>query len=76
MVTSWMLAMVSMMPMASPDTAMAIASTRTLLHRGMMAKMTEMMRAETNRADRALNNLKVEGDARLNAGFSQIINPG
>lgn len=57
MVTSWMLAMVSMMPIAKPDTAMAMASRRTLLHRGMMANITEMTRAETNKAARALNNL-------------------
>lgn len=53
-----MLAMVSMMPMARPDTAMAIASTRTFVHRGMMANITEMMRADTNRADKALKSLK------------------
>lgn len=70
-----MLAMVSIMPMASPDTAMAIASTRTFLHRGMMANITEMMRAETNRADKALSNLKVEGFT-LNGGFSQMNNTG
>lgn len=52
-----MLAMVSIMPIASPDTAMAMASRRTLLHRGMMANIIEMTRAETNKADRALNNL-------------------
>lgn len=57
MVTSWMLAMVSIIPIAKPDTAMAMASNRTLLHRGMMANITEMTRAETNKADRALNNL-------------------
>ena len=57
MVTSWMLAMVSIMPIANPDTAMAMASTRTLLHRGIMANITEMTSAETNRAARALNNL-------------------
>ena len=57
MVTSWMLAMVSMIPIAKPDTAMAMASRRTLLHRGMMANITEMTRAETNKAARALNNL-------------------
>lgn len=52
-----MLAMVSIIPIAKPDTAMAMASTRTLLHTGIMAKMTEIRRAETNRAARALNNL-------------------
>lgn len=52
-----MLAMVSITPIAKPDTAMAMASTRTLLHTGMMANITEMRRAETNRAARALNNL-------------------
>lgn len=57
MVTSCMLAMVSIMPIANPDTAMAMASRRTLLHRGMMANITEMIRAETNKAARALNNL-------------------
>lgn len=65
MVTSCMLAMVSIMPMARPDTAMAIASTRTLLHRGMMANITEMTRADTNRADKALKSLKGERDTCL-----------
>lgn len=60
-----MLAMVSMMPIASPDAAMAIASTRTLLHRGMMANITEMMRADTNKADKALNSLKAERETFL-----------
>lgn len=58
MVTSCMLAMVSIIPIAKPDTAIAMASTRTFSHRGMMANITEMMRAETNKADRALNNLE------------------
>lgn len=57
MVTSWILAMVSMIPIARPETAMAIASRRTLVHRGMMANMTEMTSAETNKAARALNSL-------------------
>lgn len=57
MVTSWMLAIVSITPIAKPETAMAMARRRTLLHRGMMANITEMMRAQTNNADRALNNL-------------------
>lgn len=57
MVTSWMFPIVSITPIARPDIAMAIARRRTLLHRGMMAKITEIMRAETNKADRALNNL-------------------
>ena len=52
-----MLAMVSITPMAKPDTAIAMASTRTLLHTGMMANITEMIRAEINNAASALNNL-------------------
>lgn len=58
MVTSCMLAIVSMTPMAKPEMAIAIANTSTLLHQGMMAKIIEMMRAETNNAERALNNLE------------------
>lgn len=57
MVTSWMLAIVSIRPIAKPETAMAMAKTRTLLHRGMMANITEMTRAEKNKAARAVNNL-------------------
>lgn len=53
-----MLAIVSMMPMAKPETAMEIANTSTLLHKGMMANIIEMMRVETNNAERALNNLQ------------------
>lgn len=58
MATSWMFAMVSMRPMAKPDTAMATANTRTLWHKGMMAKITEMRSADTNKADRAVDNLE------------------
>lgn len=47
-----------MTPIASPETARAIASTRTLWHKGMMANITEMMRAEMNKAARALSSLQ------------------
>lgn len=57
MATSWMLAIVSITPMANPDTAMETARRRTLSQRGIMANITEMMRVETNRAASALSNL-------------------
>lgn len=53
-----MFAIVSMMPIASPDTAMAMANCSTLWQRGMMAKIREMSREERKRAERALSNLR------------------
>lgn len=60
-----MLAMVSMMPMARPDTAMAIANSSTLWQRGMMANIIEMSSEDKNSAARALNNLWERGEVLL-----------
>lgn len=50
--TSCRLAMVSITPMALPAIAMAIDSSTTWRHSGMMANTSEMMRVQEKRADR------------------------
>lgn len=50
--------MVSMMPMARPDTAMANANMSSLWHSGMTAKTTEMMSVDTAKADKELTSLR------------------
>jgi len=50
--------MVSMMPMARPDTAMANANRSSLWHSGMTAKTTEMRSVDTAKADKELTSLR------------------
>lgn len=63
--TSWKLAMVSMIPMAVPATAMATARAITLWQRGIIAKTTEMSSVETASADNEHFSLDTENKVNI-----------